>query len=135
MIFLWQTFGVKLIWGISNIYPDTVPLLKNIGISNGIFEFSAQFGFIGLGYLLYRAYALFRKYAMTVEISIYFILIMLILGFGEGIFLTSLMLSFFFLYYYAAPGAPLEEPLSGEHLNFADAEKAGYRLALNREYI
>ena len=135
MIFLWQTFGVKLIWGISNIYPDTVPLLKNIGISNGIFEFSAQFGFIGLGFLLYRAYALFRKYAMAVELSIYFVLIILILGFGEGIFLTSLMLSFFFLYHFAAPDMFSEEPLNDDELNYNSTEKPGYTLAFNKEYI
>ena len=135
MIFLWQTFGIRLIWGISNIYPDTVPLLKNIGISNGIFEFCAQFGAIGLGFLLYRAYSLFRKYSMTVELSLYFILIMLILGFGEGIFLTSLMLSFFFLYRYAAPDMLSEEPLNEDELNYNNAEKPGYTLALNKEYI
>ena len=109
MLFISQSFGIKLIWGISNLYDETVPVLKNISISNGIFSFFAQFGAIGLSFLLYRCYIFFRKLTGNIELPVYCILLILILGFGECIFVTSLMLCFFFLYYYSEPEVFLGE--------------------------
>jgi hypothetical protein len=103
LLYLSQTFGIKLIWGVSNLYNNINPLIKNISISNGIFSFFAQFGAVGLSFLLYKCYVLFRKYTGSAELSIYCILVILIFGFAECIFVTSLMLCFFFLYYYAQP--------------------------------
>jgi hypothetical protein len=113
MIYLFQLFGANMIWGVSNIYDETIPILKNINISNGIFEFMAKFGLIGLVYFLSRCYALFRKFT-TAEISLYCILVILVLGFSESIFVLSLMLCFFFLYHYYSEynGAAKEEPLA-----------------------
>jgi hypothetical protein len=103
MLYLIQLFGTNLIWGISNIYEDSVPILKTINISNGIFAFMAKFGFIGLAYLLDRCYVLFKKFTHSMEISLYCLVVILILGFGEQIFLIPLMMCFFFLYYYSEP--------------------------------
>lgn len=103
MLYLIQLFGTNLIWGISNIYEDSVPILKTINISNGIFAFMAKYGLIGLGYLLSRCYVLFKKFTRSTEISLYCLVVILILGFGEQVFLIPLMMCFFFLYYYAAP--------------------------------
>ncbi len=125
MLFLTNTFGADLIWGISNIYRQAVPLLKNIGLSNGIFTFFAQYGVIGLGFLLQRAYLLFRKMTGSLELSIYCLLILLILGFGECIFVTSIVLCFLFLYHYIQPVPVAEEPVADEY-----SEEAGiYQLA------
>ncbi|GAC1310848.1 MAG: hypothetical protein NVSMB24_28960 [Mucilaginibacter sp.] len=103
MLYLIQLFGSNLIWGISNIYEDSVPILKTINISNGIFAFMAKYGLIGLGYLLSRCYVLFKKFTRSMEISLYCLVVILILGFGEQIFLIPLMMCFFFLYYYSEP--------------------------------
>ncbi|HWZ13619.1 MAG TPA: hypothetical protein VNW95_00175 [Mucilaginibacter sp.] len=103
MLYLIQLFGSNLIWGISNIYEDSVPILKTINISNGIFAFMAKYGLIGLAYLLSRCYVLFKKFTQSIEISLYCLVVILILGFGEQIFLIPLMMCFFFLYYYSEP--------------------------------
>jgi len=100
---LLQFFGDNLIWGVSNIYNEAVPLLKHLNLSNGIFAFMAQFGGIGLIFLLFRGFKFFKNHTGSIELSIYSILIILICGFGECIFVTSLILCFLFLYHYSIP--------------------------------
>jgi hypothetical protein len=109
MFFLLDRLGINLVWGVSNIYRQTIPILKNTGLSNGIFEFFAQFGMIGMAFLLFKSYKLFRKLSGSAEISVYALVIILILGFGECIFVTSIMLSFLFLYHYTASAQSIEE--------------------------
>lgn len=111
MLFLINTLGINLVWGVSNIYRETIPILKNIGLSNGIFTFFAQFGAIGLSFLLYKSYQLFRKVTRNTELSCYCLLIMLILGFGECIYVTTIVLCFLFLKHYAAPVVSEEQEL------------------------
>jgi len=103
MLFIWQMFGARLIFGISNMYDQTVPILKSLSISNGIFSFFAQFGILGLGYLFYRAYQFFNRLTGRVEISLYCLLILLVFGFAECIYVTSFALCFYFLYHYTQP--------------------------------
>jgi hypothetical protein len=111
MFYLYQLFGINLVWGISNDYIDSVPALKSINISNGIFEMMAQFGLISLIYLLNRIYALVKKLTASIETSLYCVAVILVLGFSEPIFSMSLMVSFFFLYYYSTPAEINEEPV------------------------
>src|SRR5471030_1317975 len=96
MFYLYQLFGINLLWGISNNYSDSVPTLKSINISNGVFETMAQFGLVSLAYLLNRAYALCKKFTGSIEISLYCIMVIIVLGFSEPIFSMSFTLSFFF---------------------------------------
>ncbi len=103
MIYLCQLFGANMIWGVSNIFEDTVPILKTINISNGIFEFMAKFGLIGLTFYLSRCYVFFKQFTRSIELSLYGLLVILILGFSESIFLVSFMICFFFLYHYSKP--------------------------------
>jgi len=110
MFYLYQLFGINLLWGISNNYSDSVPTLKSINISNGVFEMMAQFGLVSLVYLLNRAYALCKKFTGSIEISLYCIMVIIVLGFSEPIFSMSFTLSFFFLYYYSTPAELIEEP-------------------------
>src|SRR5471030_1549436 len=110
MFYLYQLFGINLLWGISNNYSDSVPTLKSINISNGVFETMAQFGLVSLVYLLNRAYALCKKFTGSIEISLYCIMVIIVLGFSEPIFSMSFTLSFFFLYYYSTPAELIEEP-------------------------
>lgn len=100
MLFICDTFGYKLIFGVSNMYRDTVQLLRNIGISNGIFSFIAQFGVIGLAFVFSQAFKFFRKY-VSAELAVYCLIIILVLGFGECIYVSSLVLALLFLHHYA----------------------------------
>jgi hypothetical protein len=101
--YLYQLFGINLIWGVSNIYEDSVPILRAINISNGIFEFMAMYGLIGLTFLLNRCFVFFRKFTNSIELSVYGLVLILILGFSESIFSIPFMLCFFFLYFYSEP--------------------------------
>ncbi|MDB5030801.1 hypothetical protein [Mucilaginibacter sp.] len=103
ILYLAGVFGYNLIWGVSNIYNETIPLIKHLNLSNGIFAFMAQFGGIGLCFLMYRCYLFFKKNTCSIELSIYSIMVILISGFGEGIFVTSIILCFLFLYHYSVP--------------------------------
>ena len=127
MLFLTDTFGYKLFFGVSNSYKDTVTLLHNISISNGIFAFCAQFGAIGLAFLFYRSYKFFRNY-VTAELAIYGLLVILVLGFGECIYLSSLLLSFLFLYHYARPEHASEEVSEIDSIQYATTERPAYHL-------
>lgn len=109
LLFIYKTFGAQLIFGISNIFTDTNPIFANINISNGIFEFCAKFGAIGILFLLYRAYLFFRIYTSNFEQAFYGVILILILGFGESIFVLPLTTAFCFLYHYAIPYEPEED--------------------------
>jgi len=100
MLYVYQLFGNNIFFGVSNMYNQSYPILQNINISNGISDFCAKFGIIGLGFLFQRSYLLFKKFTNSTELSIYCMLVILVLGFGECIFILSLTLCFFFLYYY-----------------------------------
>lgn len=102
-LFLYQIFGVNLIWGISNIYEDAAPILRITNISNGIFDFLSMYGLIGFVFFLSRCFMLFRKFTNSVELSTYGIVLILILGFSESIFPVPFTLCFFFLYFYSTP--------------------------------
>jgi len=121
LLFIENLFGIDLIWGISNSYSDTIAILKNINISNGIFSFLAQFGLLGLGLLMYRSYLFFYKYARSVELTIYCLLVILVQGFGECIFVTSIIFCFLFLYAYAQPTPDAVELTADNRYNSMNA--------------
>jgi len=125
MLFLVDSFGSRLFLGVSNLYKQTVPVLHNISISNGIFAFCSQFGAVGLAYLFYRSYQFFRIY-INPELTIYCLLTMLILGFGECIYLSSLLLAFLFLYHYARPEPATEEISEMDEFNYTVSERPAY---------
>jgi hypothetical protein len=109
MIYIYDLFGAQMILGVSNIYNETQPVLKNISISNGVFEFCAKFGVVGMGVLLYNAYRYFRVLTFNFEQAFYGVILILILGFGESIFVLPLTTAFYFLCYYALPHELEEE--------------------------
>jgi hypothetical protein len=114
-LYLIHLFGYNLIWGVSNIYNRILPILKNINLSNGIFVVMAQFGFVGLTFLLHKCYVLFKQHTRSIELSIYGLLVILICGFGECIFVTSIILCFLFFYHYAIPDITEEEYVFDEN--------------------
>jgi hypothetical protein len=103
VIYIYRLFGQKLIWGISNAYQDSVPQLANVNISNGMIDFFAKFGLIGLIFLLYKYAVLFKKLVASNELVVYAMLVILILSFGEPILIWQNILAFFFLYHYTNP--------------------------------
>ncbi|MCC8426194.1 hypothetical protein [Mucilaginibacter sp. UR6-11] len=103
LLLIYKLFGAQLIFGVSNIFTETQPILKNINISNGIFEFCAKFGVIGLVFMLYRGYLFFRTFTVNFEQAFYCVILILILGFGESIFVLPIATALFFLHYYAQP--------------------------------
>lgn len=122
-LYLYQIFGVKLIWGVSNIYEETAPILRVINISNGIFDFLAMYGIIGLVFFLYRCFIFFRKFTESIELSIYGLILILILAFSESVFSIPFLLCFLFLYDYAQPEVIGEEvPLAVSGFAESDEE-------------
>ena len=117
-IYLYQLFGTNLIWGVSNMYEDARPILRVINISNGIFDFMAMYGLVGLVFLLQRSFIFFRKFTHSIELSMYGVILILVLGFSEPIFTIPFMLCFFFLYFYSEPKEVPAEPQQEQTLNF-----------------
>jgi hypothetical protein len=97
MIFVYRKFGTGLICGINNRYDVFLNTKYNINVSNGIIEFLAQFGLIGLIYVAYRYIRFCRAQLSNAEQVIYCLAIIFILGFGEPILGVPLLLSFIFL--------------------------------------
>ena len=97
MIYVYQSFTWKLILGVSNKYDVILNSKFNVNISNGVFDFVAKFGLIGLGYLIYRFGKFCMTYVAKVEYLIYCILTLLSICFGEPIMFLPIILMFIFL--------------------------------------
>jgi len=97
MIYIFNTFGFKLILGMTNKYNIIMNKAYNINISNGIFDFLAKFGLVGFVYLIYRYSKFCLAYVIKTEYLIYCILILLIMGFGEPVLILPVVLMFIFI--------------------------------------
>lgn len=102
-IYLYNLFKEKLLWGVSNAYQDSTPRLTNVNISNGLIDFIAKFGLIGLIFLLYKYALLLKKLVADNELLIYSLLIIVILSFGEPLLIWQNIIAFLFLYHYTNP--------------------------------
>lgn len=103
LIFIYRQFKWHLIFGVSNIFIETVPYLVNANTSSGIFEYFAKFGVVAFVFLMTRLCLFFKKFTQQKELLIYCVLLVLILGFSESIFILPMMTNFYFLYFYAQP--------------------------------
>jgi len=97
MIYIFNTFGYKLILGVTNKYNIIMNKAYNINISNGIFDFLAKFGLLGFVYLMYHYSKFCLTYVIKTEYLIYCILILLLIGFGEPVLILPVVLMFIFL--------------------------------------
>jgi hypothetical protein len=97
MIYIYNSFNYKLLLGVSNKYGDIVNKAFNINISNGLFDFLAKFGLVGLAYLVYKYSRLCIVYVVKAEYLIYCIAVLLVIGFGEPILVLPFVLMFLFL--------------------------------------
>lgn len=100
-LFIYNQFHEKLIFGVSNIFIESVPYLRNANTSSGILEYFAKFGVVAFVLLFTRMCLFYKKYGATGEQMFYCVLLILILGFSESIFILPLMTNFYFLYFYA----------------------------------
>jgi hypothetical protein len=101
-IFLHRHFENQLIFGVSNAYVNLKSKIYGVEISrfnlsNGIMDFIAKFGYLGIIFLLFKFGHFTYKIFGRVEYSLYFIFAFLCLGFGEPIFVLPLSLIFLFL--------------------------------------
>ena len=97
MTFLYDNFGAHLIMGISNKYDEIVNQKFNVNISNGIFDFLAKFGVIGLLFLIYRYLQFCKAYLVRNELAFYCLVILMVLAFGEPILFLPICMIFLFL--------------------------------------
>lgn len=114
VVYLIDLFGIQLLWGVSNPYQDTVEILKNINISNGIIDFCAKFGVIGLSYYLYTYGKFFYTYFQKMEYVIYAVIMLLMLSFGEPILILPITILFYFVIYY------IKQPIYNEEVEIED---------------
>jgi len=89
-------FGQKLILGYSNKYSDVLNRKNDVNISNGIFDFMARFGLVGLIYLAGCFLRFFYDYLRKPELLVYCALLLLIMNFGEPILVLPITLIFIF---------------------------------------
>ncbi|MFD2866133.1 hypothetical protein [Mucilaginibacter antarcticus] len=108
-LFIYNQYHEKLILGVSNIFIESVPYLRNANTSSGIFEYFAKFGIAAFVFLFTRMCQFFKKFGATGEQLFYCVLLVMILGFSESIFILPMMTNFYFLYFYAKPDEDLDE--------------------------
>jgi hypothetical protein len=96
-LIVYETFGGTLFLGESNKYDAVLDKTYNVNISNGIFDFLAKFGLVGLILIIYR-YSRFCLFHLTrPELLFYCILVFLIIGTGEAIVFMPFILMFLFI--------------------------------------
>lgn len=117
--FLYDNFGSKLIFGVSNAYVNLKSKLFDVqisrfNISNGIIDFITKFGLIGFLFALYRIGRFIYLHYLKVEFSIYIVLMILIMNFGSPIFILPMTLLFLFLPKFSVLDEDYEEELEEE---------------------
>ncbi len=101
-IFLYRNFGYQLILGVSNAYVNLKSSVYGVeiskfNISNGTIDFIAKFGLVGFGYLLFCMGKFIYLHYQKLEYSLYVVLFVLFMNFGEPIFILPITLIFLFL--------------------------------------
>ncbi|HVW15134.1 MAG TPA: hypothetical protein VHB54_14990 [Mucilaginibacter sp.] len=97
MTYLEDNLGYNLILGLSNKYDAVITKQYNVNISNGIFDFLAKFGVIGLLFLIYGYIKFCANFLKRKEYLVYAVLVLLAISFGEPILFLPLFLVFVFL--------------------------------------
>lgn len=89
-------FGQKLFLGYSNKYNDVLNRKNDVNISNGIFDFMARFGLVGLIYLIGSFVRFCYGYLPKPELLVYCALLILTMNFGEPTLALPITLIFLF---------------------------------------
>ncbi len=114
VIFVYRHFGAQLILGVSNAYVNLESSIYGVeiskfNISNGIIDFIAKFGLFGFGFLLFRIGKFIYLHYPKIEYSFYVIFFVLVMNFGEPIFMLPITLIFLFLPRFSVIEDELEE--------------------------
>jgi hypothetical protein len=114
VVFLYQNFGAKLLFGLSNAYVKLKSNvygveISNFNISNGIIDFIAKFGLIGFVFLLFRIGKFIYLQYQKIEFSFYIIAMILVMNFGEPLLILPITLIFLFLPKFSVIEYGLEE--------------------------
>jgi hypothetical protein len=99
MAIIYNVFGDDLILGVSNKYDVILNKTYNVNISNGVFDFLAKFGLVGLIFVIYKYARSSLYYLKRTELVIYVVIIFLIIGTGEPIISLPFILIFLFIPY------------------------------------
>ncbi|TWR27586.1 hypothetical protein FPZ43_14040 [Mucilaginibacter pallidiroseus] len=91
-----DSFGNKLIMGVSNKYNEILNKSYTVNISNGVFDFFAKFGVLGFLYLAFRYGRFCKTFVSKNENVAYCLGILLITSFGEPILALPFILIFMF---------------------------------------
>lgn len=121
VIFVYRHFGAQLILGVSNAYVNLESSIYGVeinefNISNGIIDFIAKFGLFGFGFLLFRIGKFIYNHYQKIEYSFYVIFFVLIMNFGEPIFMLPITLIFLFLPRFSVIENEFEEEIEEEIL-------------------
>ncbi|MBS1525468.1 MAG: hypothetical protein JST19_07455 [Bacteroidetes bacterium] len=109
MTYLEDNLGYNLILGLSNKYDAVITKQYNVNISNGIFDFLAKFGVIGLLFLVFGYVKLCANFLKRKEYLVYAVLVLLAISFGEPILFLPLFLVFIFLPFLTVDFGKLEK--------------------------
>lgn len=114
VIFLYRNFGYQLILGVSNAYINLNSKIFGVGISkfnisNGTIDFIAKFGLVGFSFLLFRMGKFIYLHYQKFEYSLYTILIVLVMNFGEPLLILPITLIFIFLPIFSLVDDDFEE--------------------------
>jgi hypothetical protein len=112
MSYIWDNIGSGLLLGLSNKYDEILNKTYNVNISNGIFDFLAKFGVIGLFFLVYSYVKFCAAFLKKNEFIVYSVLIFLVISFGEPILFLPLVLLFLFLPYITNIGSGQEDDIA-----------------------
>jgi hypothetical protein len=99
MEYIYMQFGNSLILGVSNKYDVILNKTFNVDISNGVSDFLARFGLVGLIFLTYKYGRFCLYYLKRIELMIYGVIIFLIIGTGEPILSLPFIIIFLFIPY------------------------------------
>ena len=102
VIFLYRNFGYQLILGVSNAYINLNSKIFGVGISrfnisNGTIDFIAKFGLVGFAFLLFRMGKFIYLHYQKLEYSLYTVVMILVMNFGEPLLILPITLIFLFL--------------------------------------
>jgi hypothetical protein len=114
VIFLYRNFGAQLIFGVSNAYINLNSTIYGVGISkfnisNGTIDFIAKFGLVGFVFILFRIGKFIYLHYQRVEFSFYIIFMIIVMNFGEPIFILPITLIFLFLPRFSVIDDELDE--------------------------
>jgi hypothetical protein len=96
-LYVYRGLGQDLIWGVGSKYDQLLNVSYDVNVSNGIFELMAQFGLLGLLYLIYNYLRFCYYHVKKWKYLTHCLVIAFCLGFGQPVLAVPLVLMFMFI--------------------------------------